>query len=63
MSKKTDDIADLYKQYLMPTYAPAVALVSGTGSKVVDIDSKPGYQEPGRSSGVPRQYHAGRHRR
>lgn len=39
MSKKTDDIADLYKQYLMPTYAPAVALVSGTGSKVVDIDN------------------------
>ena len=39
MSKKTDDIADLYKQYLMPTYSPAVALVSGTGSKVVDIDN------------------------
>ncbi len=39
MSKKTNDIADLYSQYLMPTYAPAVALVSGTGSKVVDIDN------------------------
>ena len=39
MSKKTDDIAKLYSQYLVPTYAPAVALVSGTGSKVVDIDN------------------------
>ena len=39
MSKKTDDIADLYKQYLVNAYAPAVALVSGTGSKVVDIDN------------------------
>ncbi len=39
MSKKTNDIADLYSLYLMPTYAPAVALVSGTGSKVVDIDN------------------------
>ncbi len=39
MSKKTDDIAKLYSQYLMPTYAPAVALVSGSGSKVVDIDN------------------------
>ncbi len=39
MSKKTDDIAALYDQYLMHTYAPAVALVNGTGSKVVDIDN------------------------
>lgn len=39
MSKKTDDIAALYQQYLMPTYSPAVALISGTGSKVVDIDN------------------------
>ncbi len=39
MSKKTDDIAKLYSQYLVPTYAPAVALVSGSGSKVVDIDN------------------------
>ncbi len=39
MSKKTDDIASLYGQYLMHTYSPAVALVNGTGSKVVDIDN------------------------
>lgn len=39
MSNKTDDIAKLYDQYLMPTYSPAVALVSGAGSKVVDIDN------------------------
>ncbi len=39
MSKKTDDIAALYDQYLMHTYAPAVALVNGVGSKVVDIDN------------------------
>ncbi len=38
MNKKTDDIATLYKQYLMPTYAPAVALLSGVGSKVLDFD-------------------------
>lgn len=39
MSKKTEDIASLYDQYVMPTYAPAIALVHGTGSKVVDIDN------------------------
>ncbi len=39
MSKKIKDIAGLYSQYLMNTYAPEVALVSGTGSKVVDIDN------------------------
>ncbi len=39
MSKKTDDIAALYDQYLMQSYAPTVALVNGTGSKVVDINN------------------------
>lgn len=37
--KKTDDIASLYQQYLMPTYTPEVALLSGTGSRVLDIDN------------------------
>lgn len=39
MSNKTNDIADLFNQYVMPTYAPAVALVSGSGSKVIDMDN------------------------
>jgi len=39
MSNKTEDIAALYKQYEMPVYSPSVALVSGSGSKVVDIDN------------------------
>lgn len=40
MSKKhTDDIASLYQQYLMSTYTPAVALLNGSGSRVVDIDN------------------------
>ena len=38
MSDKTNDIADLYKQYLLSTYTPAVALLEGHGSKVTDID-------------------------
>ncbi len=39
MSSKTDDIADLFGKYIAPVYTPAVALVSGSGSKVVDIDN------------------------
>lgn len=39
MSNKTNDIATLFNQYVMPTYAPAVALVSGSGSKVIDMDN------------------------
>lgn len=38
MSKKTEAVAARYQQYLMPTYSPAVALVSGSGSRVVDVD-------------------------
>ncbi len=38
MSKKTEEIASLYDQYVMPTYAPAIALKHGAGSKVLDID-------------------------
>lgn len=41
MSDKTNDIADLYKQYLLATYTPAVALLEGHGSKVTDIDGTP----------------------
>ncbi len=39
MNKKTNDIAALFNQYVMPTYAPEVALVSGAGSKVMDMDN------------------------
>ena len=38
MSETTQNIADLYDRYVMPTYSPAVALVSGKGSRVTDID-------------------------
>lgn len=38
MSSQTDDIADLFGKYAMPVYSPTVALVSGMGSKVTDID-------------------------
>ncbi len=39
MSKKTEEIEALYNQYVMPTYAPSVALVSGDGSKVCDVEN------------------------
>ncbi|MEG1933945.1 MAG: acetylornithine transaminase [Kiritimatiellia bacterium] len=39
MNSKTNDIADLFNQYVMPTYAPTVALIQGSGSKVTGIDN------------------------
>ena len=39
MSEKTQDIAALYDQYLMRSYAPAVALLEGHGSRVTDLDN------------------------
>ncbi len=43
MSNNTSDTADLFNQYVMPTYAPDVALVSGRGTQVTDIDKKKYY--------------------
>ena len=40
---KTADIAELYKQYVMPTYAPTVALSKGKGSKVFGADGNQYY--------------------
>jgi acetylornithine/N-succinyldiaminopimelate aminotransferase len=37
---KTEDIKALHDQYVMPTYAPALALVKGEGTKVWDADGK-----------------------
>jgi acetylornithine/N-succinyldiaminopimelate aminotransferase len=36
----TQDIAETFNQYVMPTYAPEVALVKGKGTKVWDADGK-----------------------
>ena len=35
---KTVEIAQLQKQYLMPTYAPSLALVEGSGTYVWDAE-------------------------
>ena len=35
---KTAEIAELHQQYVMPTYAPELALVRGAGTKVWDAD-------------------------
>lgn len=34
------DFKDLFKQYVMPTYAPEIALVRGKGTRVWDADGK-----------------------
>ena len=34
----TSEIAELQKQYLMPTYAPGLALVEGSGATVRDAE-------------------------
>ncbi len=36
----TQEIIDRYQRYVIPTYAPALALVRGRGSKVWDADGK-----------------------
>jgi len=35
---KTEEIAELQKEYLMPTYAPSLALVEGSGTSVWDAE-------------------------
>lgn len=37
---KTEEIIELHKKYVMPTYAPGLVLVKGSGSKVWDADGK-----------------------
>lgn len=37
---KSEEIVSLYKQFVMPTYAPKLALVRGKGTKVWDADGK-----------------------
>lgn len=36
----TAEISEMYEQYVMPTYAPEIALVKGKGTKVWDADGK-----------------------
>jgi predicted acetylornithine/succinylornithine family transaminase len=40
MSNNTQDILDLYKAKVMPTYAPSLVLASGTGVTVRDVDNR-----------------------
>ncbi len=40
MTTRTEDIVNLYQQYVMPTYAPALVLTRGRGTKVWDADGK-----------------------
>ncbi len=35
---KSNEVAEMYAKYLMPTYAPSVALAKGKGSKVTSVD-------------------------
>jgi acetylornithine/N-succinyldiaminopimelate aminotransferase len=37
---KTEDIAETFNQYVMPTYTPKIALTRGKGTKVWDADGK-----------------------
>jgi predicted acetylornithine/succinylornithine family transaminase len=37
---KSSEIIELHKKYVMPTYAPGLVLVEGSGSKVWDADGK-----------------------
>ena len=40
MSNNTQDILDLYKAKVMPTYKPSLVLASGTGVTVRDVDNR-----------------------
>jgi predicted acetylornithine/succinylornithine family transaminase len=40
MSNNTQEIIGLYKSKVMPTYAPSLALASGTGVTVRDVDNR-----------------------
>ena len=39
-NNKTQDILDLYKASVMPTYAPSVVVASGKGVTVRDVDGR-----------------------
>ena len=43
MSNKTQEILDLYKSNVMPTYAPSVVIASGKGITVRDVDGRSYY--------------------
>ena len=43
MSNKTQEILDLYRSKVMPTYAPSVAIASGKGITVRDADGRSYY--------------------
>ena len=43
MSNKTQDILDIYKAALMPTYSPSVVVASGKGVTVRDVDGRSFY--------------------
>ena len=43
MSNKTQEILDLYKSKVMPTYAPSVVIASGKGITVRDVDGRSYY--------------------
>ncbi|MBU1908622.1 MAG: aminotransferase class III-fold pyridoxal phosphate-dependent enzyme, partial [Verrucomicrobia bacterium] len=36
----TQEISELHKQYVMPTYAPGLALVRGKGARVWDAEGR-----------------------
>lgn len=43
MSTKNQDILDLYKAKVMPTFAPSIVLSSGKGVTVRDVENRPFY--------------------
>lgn len=43
MSNNTQEILDLYKASVMPTYSPSVVMSSGKGVTVRDVDNRPFY--------------------
>ena len=43
MSSKSQEILDIYKANVMPTYRPSIVLASGKGVTVRDIDNRPLY--------------------
>ena len=43
MSNKTQEILDIYKAKVMPTYRPSIVLANGRGVTVRDIDNRPLY--------------------
>ncbi len=43
MSSKTQEILDIYKAKVMPTYRPSIVLANGRGVTVRDIDNRPLY--------------------